>query len=43
MHDLTWVDGKYSTVTGVGKQRPQVNCASLMESSLFMFKFEMNG
>ena len=43
VHDLKWVDGKYSIVTGVCKQRPQVICASLMESSLFMFKLEMNG
>jgi hypothetical protein len=43
VHDLKWVDGKYSIITGVCKQRPQVICASLMESSLFMFKLEMNG
>jgi hypothetical protein len=40
VHDLKWVDGKYSIVTGVCKQGPQLVCGNLMESSLFAFKLE---
>lgn len=43
VHDLKWVDVKYSIVSGVGKLRPRAICASLMDSPLFMFKLEMNG